>query len=106
MGDGGGRDSQSAILFGHENITAIDVNPIFIYLLQTQFKDFAGIAGRDGVKSRSRRSKELHYQNFGKIFRNSDVSGGYMGSKCCPVRLPYLRTDSTPRKPGKHSIIT
>ena len=49
IGSGGGRDSQSAILFGHENITAIDVNPIFIYLLQTQFKDFAGIAGRDGV---------------------------------------------------------
>ena len=49
IGSGGGRDSQSAILFGHENITAIDVNPIFINLLQTQFKDFAGIAGRDGV---------------------------------------------------------
>ena len=49
IGSGGGRDSQSAILFGHKNITAIDVNSIFINLLQTQFKDFAGIGGRDGV---------------------------------------------------------
>ena len=50
IGSGGGRDSQSAILFGHKDITAIDVNPIFINLLQTKFRDFAGIAGRDGVK--------------------------------------------------------
>ncbi len=50
IGSGGGRDVQSAILFGHKDITGIDVNPIFINLLQTNFKDFAGIAGRDGVK--------------------------------------------------------
>jgi hypothetical protein len=50
IGSGGGRDIQSAILFGHQNITGVDVNPIFINLLQTKFKDFAGVAGYPGVK--------------------------------------------------------
>ncbi|MDP2923178.1 MAG: hypothetical protein Q8O30_05590 [Candidatus Omnitrophota bacterium] len=46
---GGGRDVQSAILFGHEKITGIDINPIFINLLKTRFKEFAGIASRKEV---------------------------------------------------------
>jgi hypothetical protein len=50
IGVGGGKDIQSAILFGHENITGIDINPILINLLQNKFKDVAGIAGRNGVK--------------------------------------------------------
>lgn len=49
IGVGGGRDIQSAILFGHERITGIDVNPIFIDLLQNRFREFAGIADREGV---------------------------------------------------------
>ncbi len=50
IGSGGGRDVQSAIIFGHLEVTGVDVNPIFINLLQTKFRDFAGIAGRPGVK--------------------------------------------------------
>ncbi|MDD5704099.1 MAG: hypothetical protein PHU23_18865, partial [Dehalococcoidales bacterium] len=50
IGSGGGRDIQSAILFGHPEVTGIDVNPIFIDLLKVQFRDFAGVADREGVK--------------------------------------------------------
>jgi spermidine synthase len=50
IGSGGGRDVQSALLFGHTDVTGIDVNSIFINLLQNQFKYFAGVAGRPGVK--------------------------------------------------------
>jgi hypothetical protein len=49
IGVGGGRDVQSALLFGHERVTGIDVNPIFIDLLEHRFAYFAGIAGRSGV---------------------------------------------------------
>jgi hypothetical protein len=47
---GGGRDIQSAILFGHERIVGIDVNSIFINLLQREFRDFAGVATWKGVE--------------------------------------------------------
>jgi len=49
IGVGGGRDVQSAILFGHSRVTGIEVNPIFTSLLRNQLKSFAGLAGRDGV---------------------------------------------------------
>ena len=49
IGSGGGRDVQSALLFGHHNVTGVDVNPIFIDLLETKFRDFAGVAGYPGI---------------------------------------------------------
>ena len=49
IGVGGGRDLQSAILFGHERVTGVDINPIFIDLLKNQFRDFAGLANRPEV---------------------------------------------------------
>ena len=49
IGVGGGRDVQSALLFGHRQVTGIEINPIFLDLLQGEFKDFAGIAGRPDV---------------------------------------------------------
>lgn len=49
IGVGGGRDIQSALLFGHQHVTGVEINPIFIDLLQDEFKDFAGIAGRPDV---------------------------------------------------------
>ncbi len=49
IGCGGGRDVQSALVFGHPSVTGVDVNPIFIDLLQNQFKSFAGLGGRAGV---------------------------------------------------------
>lgn len=49
IGVGGGRDLQSAILFGHENVVAVDVNPVFIDILQNKYRDFAGVADHPGV---------------------------------------------------------
>jgi hypothetical protein len=49
IGVGGGRDIQSAILFGHEKVTGVEINPIFIDLLENRFRQFAGIADWDGV---------------------------------------------------------
>lgn len=49
IGVGGARDIQSALLFGHEKVYGIDVNPIFIDLLQNEFRDFAGVANRKEV---------------------------------------------------------
>jgi spermidine synthase len=50
IGIGAGKDVQSAILFGHEKIVGIDLNPIFIDLLQNRFREFAGIANYKGVR--------------------------------------------------------
>lgn len=50
IGVGGGRDLQSAILFGHKRVVGIDVNPTFIKLQNNEFKDYAGLANRDGVQ--------------------------------------------------------
>jgi spermidine synthase len=49
IGVGAGRDPQSAILFGQERIVGVDVNPVFIDLLQTKFRSFAGVADYPGV---------------------------------------------------------
>ena len=49
IGVGGGRDIQSAILFGHEKVTGVELNPIFVDLLRGEFREFAGIADRSGV---------------------------------------------------------
>lgn len=49
IGVGGGRDIQSALLFGHESVVGVDVNPIFVELLEGEFRDFAGIASHEGV---------------------------------------------------------
>ncbi|HZD05567.1 MAG TPA: hypothetical protein VE173_11625, partial [Longimicrobiales bacterium] len=50
IGVGGGRDVQSAVAFGHEAVTGIEVNPIFVELLTRDFAAFAGLAGRPGVR--------------------------------------------------------
>jgi hypothetical protein len=49
VGVGGGRDIQSALLFGHEHVVGVDINPVFIDLLENDFRDFAGLADRDEV---------------------------------------------------------
>lgn len=50
IGVGGGRDIQAAILFGHQRVVGIDINSIFIDLLEGRFRQFAGIADRPGVR--------------------------------------------------------
>ena len=49
IGVGGGKDIQSALFFGHEAVLGIEVNPIFVDLLQNEFQEFAGLANRDDV---------------------------------------------------------
>ena len=49
IGVGGGRDLQTALLFGHERVIGVDVNEIFIDLQQNEFAEFAGLSGRDEV---------------------------------------------------------
>jgi hypothetical protein len=50
IGVGGGRDLQSALLFGHKRVVGVDVNPTFINLLKNEFKEYAGLANHDGVQ--------------------------------------------------------
>lgn len=50
IGVGGGRDIQAALLFGHERVVGVEVNPVFINLLNGDFKDFARVGGRDDVE--------------------------------------------------------
>jgi len=49
IGVGGGRDVQSAVLFGHEHVVGIEINPIFVGLLKEDFRSFAGLADRPDV---------------------------------------------------------
>lgn len=49
IGLGGGKDVQSALYFGHDQVVGIDVNPVFIDLLTDDFRQFAGIADYPGV---------------------------------------------------------
>ena len=49
IGVGGGKDIQSALFFGHDAVLGIEVNPIFVDLLQNEFREFAGLANRDDV---------------------------------------------------------
>ena len=49
IGVGGGRDIQSALLFDHDKIVGIDINPIFIALQKGKFRDFSRIADRKDV---------------------------------------------------------
>lgn len=50
IGVGGGRDLQSALLFGHEKVLGIEVNPAFIDLQRNEFKEFAGLAENPRVR--------------------------------------------------------
>ena len=50
IGVGGGRDLQSALLFGHERVLGIDVNPVFIDLQRTYFRSFAGLGENPRVR--------------------------------------------------------
>lgn len=49
IGVGGGRDVQSAILFGQKHVLGVELNPIFVDLLQNDFRQYAGLADRPDV---------------------------------------------------------
>lgn len=50
IGLGGGRDVQAAILAGHARVVGIDVNPVFVELLEGRFREFVGVADAPGVE--------------------------------------------------------
>ncbi|MGB1254157.1 MAG: hypothetical protein ACPG8W_26335, partial [Candidatus Promineifilaceae bacterium] len=50
IGVGGGRDVQSAVEFGHEQVTGVEINPIFVDLLNNQLRDFTGLVDHPGVQ--------------------------------------------------------
>ncbi|MEM7496708.1 MAG: hypothetical protein AAF371_01795 [Pseudomonadota bacterium] len=49
IGVGGGRDVLAAHHFGFEEITGVEINPIFIDLLENEFRDFSQVAEIEGV---------------------------------------------------------
>jgi len=50
IGVGGGRDLLSAHLFGFRDLTGVELNPIFINLLQHRFRDFDHLADIPGTR--------------------------------------------------------
>jgi hypothetical protein len=52
VGAGGGRDVLSALVFGLTDVTAVEINPIFVRLLTEEpgFADYAGLAGLATVR--------------------------------------------------------
>ncbi len=50
VGVGGGRDLLTAYLFGFRDVTGVELNPIFVDLLQNRFRDFNGVAALPGIK--------------------------------------------------------
>ncbi len=70
IGVGGGKDVQNAILFGFDTVTGIDINPVFIDLLQNKFREFAGIAGHPGVNLKTAEARiylSQHSENYDLI---------------------------------------
>ena len=47
---GGGRDVLSAYLFGFREITAVEINPVFLEFLTDRFRDFNHLADLTGVR--------------------------------------------------------
>jgi len=50
IGIGGGRDLLTAYLFGFRDVTGVELNPIFVDLLQNRFRDFNTAAALPGVR--------------------------------------------------------
>jgi hypothetical protein len=50
IGVGGGRDLLTAYLFGFRDVTGVELNPIFVDLLQNRFHDFNRLTALPGVK--------------------------------------------------------
>src|SRR3990170_7977039 len=49
IGVGGGRDVLSQRLFGLNDVTGVEINPIIIDVLKRHFSDYIAIAALDGV---------------------------------------------------------
>lgn len=69
IGVGGGRDIQSALLYNYDHVTGIEINPIFVELLENRFREFAGIGNRADVtlvadEARSYLSSSAHKYAF------------------------------------------
>jgi spermidine synthase len=75
IGVGGGKDIQTAISFGGKSITGIDINPVFINLLQNRFNKFSGLSNHPEVslKIDEARSFLSHSQNKYDVIQMSLV---------------------------------
>ena len=83
IGVGGGRDLQSALLFGHERVLGVDVNPVFIALQKDQFKDFAGLGNNDKVRFVADEARSYLTQIGREIFGAADVDDRHVGGDRC-----------------------
>jgi SAM-dependent methyltransferase len=50
IGVGGGRDLQGALLFGHQSVLGVELNPTFINLQKNEFREFAGLGNNEKVR--------------------------------------------------------
>lgn len=50
IGAGAGRDVQAAVLFGHQRVLGLEINPIFVDFHRGRFRDFSGIAACGAVE--------------------------------------------------------
>lgn len=50
IGVGGGRDILTALWAGARRVTGIEINDIFLHLLEDRYRDFASLGGRDDVE--------------------------------------------------------
>lgn len=50
IGAGGGRDLLTARLFGLQEVTGIEVNPILVRQVVDRYRDFLGLADQDGIR--------------------------------------------------------
>jgi spermidine synthase len=50
IGVGGGKDILAALAAGNTQVTGIEINPVFIDILENRYPDFARLAGHPGVE--------------------------------------------------------
>jgi len=69
IGVGGGRDLLSAKYFGVEKVTALDVNPVQIYLLRDhpEYKEYANLYDQPGVTILNEEARSWFRQNTEKL---------------------------------------
>lgn len=50
IGVGGARDIQAALLFENDHVLGVELNPIFVDLLNDEYQEFAGVGNKDNVR--------------------------------------------------------
>jgi len=95
IGVGGGRDLQAALLFGHSSVVGVEVNPIFIDLLKTEFRELAGLANRPEVTlvvDEARSWLSRNHQQFSLIMMSLIDTWASTGAGACSLTESALYT--------------